>query len=233
MEDPLLLEQNIETIRRNMVKFPHARLLAATKTVPANIINEAAIRHGVHLIGENRAQELLQKYDDLQKDALEIHFIGSLQTNKVKYIADKVSMVHSLDSVKLAKTLDAACQKLGRTMDVLIEINIAGEAAKGGVPADELYAFYDAVQSFSALRVRGLMTMGPAGAATAEYERYFTKTKELYDLFIKDKIPYETAPILSMGMSESYEIALACGSNLVRIGSALFGKRKYADQGVI
>ncbi|MCI8589984.1 MAG: YggS family pyridoxal phosphate-dependent enzyme [Clostridiales bacterium] len=225
MNESLLLAQNIETIRRNMAAYPHAKLLAATKTVPADVINEAAVHHGVCLIGENRAQELLQKYDALAKDQLEIHFIGSLQTNKVKYIADKVSMVHSLDSVKLAGSIDAVCQKLGRTMDVLIEINIAGEAAKGGVSAEELYAFYDALQPFSALRVRGLMTMGPAGASAAEYERYFTKTRDLFDRFAKDKIAYDAEPILSMGMSDSYEIALACGSNLVRVGSALFGKR--------
>ena len=233
MDEPHLLKQNIETIRRNIAKYPQAKLLAASKTVPADVINQAAFDYGICLIGENRAQELLQKYDALQKDVLDIHFIGSLQTNKVKYIADKVSMVHSLDSVKLAKTLDSACLKLSRTMDVLIEINIAGESAKGGVPAEELYGFYDAIQSFSALRVRGLMTMGPAGAAATVYEEYFTKTKELYDCFVKEKIPGEREPILSMGMSDSYEIALACGSNLVRIGSALYGKRNYADQGVI
>lgn len=222
-----MLEQNIKTVRRNMAAYPHARLLAATKTVPVEVINEAAVHHGICLIGENRAQELVQKYDALQKDALEIHFIGSLQTNKVKYIADKVSMVHSLDSVKLAQALDAACQKRDRTMDVLIEINIAGEAAKGGVPADELYAFYEALQNYPSLRVKGLMTMGPAGAAAEEYERYFTKTRALFDVFVRDQIPHVADPILSMGMSDSYEIALACGSNLVRIGSALFGKRTY------
>ena len=204
--------------------------MAATKTVPAEVINDATQRLGVNLIGENRAQELNEKYDALIKDHVEIHFIGALQTNKVKSIIGKVSMIHSLDSVRLAKAIDSACVQAGRTVDVLIEINIAKEQAKSGIAAGDLFAFYEEIKSYSALQVRGLMTMGPAGADENEYRRYFSQVKALYDSFVKEKIPHVQAPVLSMGMSESYQIALACGSNLVRIGSGLFGKRNYGGK---
>lgn len=227
MNYELLLEENINAVREKMSSYPGTRLLAATKTVPAQIINYAIDHLGINLIGENRVQELLEKYDELHTDQAEVHFIGSLQTNKVKYIVDKVSMIHSLDSEKLAREIDRQCSKIGKIMDVLIEINIADEDSKGGIRVQELDAFYRAVSSYEHVHVRGLMTMAPAGVGEAGYRRYFSEVKEIFDRFVSEKLPAETSPVLSMGMSDSYETALACGSNLIRVGSAIFGKRNY------
>ncbi|MBQ8697270.1 MAG: YggS family pyridoxal phosphate-dependent enzyme, partial [Clostridia bacterium] len=168
----------------------------------------------------------LSKYDDLDKDGVEIHFIGSLQRNKVKYIADKVSMIHSLDSVSLAAEIDKQCAKLDKVMDVLIEINIAREESKGGIFPEELDGFYSAVRDFKHLRVAGLMTMAPAGAGEEGWRGYFRQAKELFDGFCVGNALSTDSPVLSMGMSASYRVALRSGSNMVRLGSSLFGERK-------
>lgn len=220
------LEENYKKISDIAVQYG-ARFLAATKTVPYETINYAIDTLGLSLIGENRVQELMSKYDSLSKDKADIHLIGSLQSNKCKYIADKVSMIHSLDSEKLAAELDKQCARCGRSMDALIEINIANEDSKGGILADELFAFYEKIRTFGNINICGLMTMAPAGSTNDEYRKYFTRMRKIYEEFTKICIPDVTSPVLSMGMSDSYEIALECGSNMIRIGSALFGKRNY------
>lgn len=141
------LRQRIEAIRAAV--GPGVTLVAATKTVPPECINEA-IRCGVRVIGENRVQELLEKYDAIDRANVQVHFIGQLQTNKVKYIADKVDMIQSLDSLPLAREIEKRCAALGRTMDCLVEVNLEGEAAKGGVPYDETEAFVDSLAAFPA-----------------------------------------------------------------------------------
>ncbi|MFR5864498.1 MAG: YggS family pyridoxal phosphate-dependent enzyme [Acutalibacteraceae bacterium] len=152
------LRRRIEAIRAAV--GPGVTLVAATKTVPPERINEA-IRCGVRVIGENRVQELLEKYDAIDRANVQVHFIGQLQTNKVKYIADKVDMIQSLDSLPLAREIEKRCAALGRTMDCLVEVNLEGEAAKGGVPYDEAEAFVDSLAAFPHIRVRGLMTVPP------------------------------------------------------------------------
>lgn len=224
MNDFKYLEENIRALEDAVSAYPGARLLAATKTVPAEVINAAA-GMGLTLIGENRVQELLEKYDALDKSALEIHFIGSLQRNKVKYIADKVSMIHSLDSLPLAREIDRQCAKHGRIMDVLIEVNIAREESKGGVDPDGVGGLYAQIKDLEHVRVRGLMTMAPAGAGEDGWRRYFAEARLLFDGFCARCIPHEDAPVLSMGMSDSYAVALECGSTMVRVGSKIFGKR--------
>ena len=225
MTDLLRLKENIEKIKKELEEFPGVRLLAATKTVPAEVINYAVNECGIDLIGENRVQELLSKYDELTKD-VELHFIGSLQRNKVKYIADKVSAIHSLDSVSLAKEIEKQCAKLGKVMDVLIEINIACEESKGGILPDELDSFYEQIKDLPHLRVAGLMTMAPAGAGEDGWRGYFTEAKALFDDFCGKNHLSADSPILSMGMSASYGAALRCGSTMIRVGSSLFGERK-------
>lgn len=220
------LKKNIEAVKAELAAHSGARLLAATKTVPAEVINYAVKECGINLIGENRVQELLSKYDDLEKDGVEIHFIGSLQRNKVKYIADKVSMIHSLDSVSLAKEIDRQCAKLDKVMDVLIEINIAREESKGGIMPEELDSFYGELKEFSHIRVAGLMTMAPAGAGEEGWRGYFLQAKTLFDDFCGKNTLSVVSPVLSMGMSASYKVALESGSNMVRLGSSLFGERK-------
>ena len=222
------LEEQIRLVRDALASYPGVRLLAATKTVPPETINYAIRQCGIDLIGENRVQELLEKYDALEKDGVEIHFIGSLQKNKVKYIADKVSMIHSLDSLPLALEIERRCAAIDKVMDVLIEINIAAEQTKGGIAPEELEGFYEQIRDLSHLRVRGLMTMAPAGAGEDGWRRYFTEARALFDRFCARHLPGEQG-ILSMGMSDSYKIALESGSNLVRLGSIIFGARNYAQ----
>ena len=135
-------------------------LLAATKYANVEQIN-ALPALGVHDIGENRVQALLEKWDALDKENLRVHFIGSLQKNKVKYIVDKVCMIHSLDSVELAREIDKQCKKQGRVMDVLVEINCAREESKGGIAPEQVEAFCAQLAQFEALRLRGFMTMAP------------------------------------------------------------------------
>ncbi len=221
------IKERIDAVRAVLARYPGARLLAATKTVPAEVINYAIRECGIDLIGENRVQELLDKYDALALDRAEVHFIGSLQKNKVKYIVDKVSMIHSLDSLPLALEIERQCAKNGRVMDVLIEINIAHEPSKGGIAPELLYDFYEQIKPLCHLRVRGLMTMAPADAGQDGWREYFAQARLLYDRFVRERLPADVVPVLSMGMSDSYAVALGEGSTMVRVGSAIFGKRNY------
>ena len=215
-------------------------LLAATKTVDADTIN-FAVANGINCIGENRVQELLEKYDDIDKDNVLIHFIGRLQTNKVKYIVDKVSMIHSVDTVKLAAEINKQCAKIGKVMDVLVEVNIGQEESKGGIYPDKLEEFLIEISHFENIRVVGLMCIPPKcendnfGAFDLQIDEntkksyknnaFFEKIMKLFlDISIK-KIDNIYMQVLSMGMSDDYEQAVAEGSTMVRIGRGLFGSR--------
>ena len=207
-----------ENIRR-LDKEGTVSLLAATKMQSAEDINYL-ISKGVKIIGENRVNELLEKYDSYDKSA-EVHFIGTLQKNKVKYIIDKVSLIHSLDSLSLAEEISKRAVKIGRVMDVLVEINSGREENKGGIMPEDLGSFLDSLKSLTGVRVRGLMTMAPRCEKKEDYIKYFSLTKELFDKFFGN----DTDAVLSMGMSESYEEAIMCGATLVRVGSKIFGRR--------
>ena len=234
---PALVKERIETAKKTLSDYEESsgrriKLLVVTKTVPVEVINYAIDELGIDAIGENRVQELLEKFDSLHSPAgkkLEIHLIGSLQTNKVKYIADKVDMIESLDSEKLAAEIDKHCKKLGRTMDVLIEVNIGREPQKGGVMPEDLMSFVERLKDFPALRLRGLMTIAPVTDSDG-YMKYFTETHR-YFTEIKQKLADKTDgnffDTLSMGMSDSFPEAVRCGSNEVRLGSSLFGRRTY------
>lgn len=197
-------------------------LLAATKHVPACEINYAIHELGLTCIGENRVQELLEKYDAIDHDAVQIHFIGGLQTNKAKYIVGKVSLIHSLDSLSLAKEIEKQAAKKGIVQNVLVEINVCEEASKGGILLSELSCFLEELRAFPHICVRGLMTMGQKGMDNDAYRAHFTRVRERYEQLRAEGWQME---VLSMGMSDSYEIAIACGSNTVRVGTALFGAR--------
>ena len=227
-----ILEENYPRIKAEVEALGKgkARLLAATKTVPAEVINYAIDRLGLSLIGENRVQELLEKYDALHKENLEIHFIGRLQTNKVKYIIDKVSLIHSVDSLKLAAEIDRQAKKHGLTMDVLVEINVGGEASKGGILPEELAGFLDALTAFSNVRPVGLMAIPPAGISSEESRNYFQQIYQIFVDILQKKLHNINRYVLSMGMSDSYREALMEGADLVRIGSALFGRRHYPEK---
>ena len=225
--------ENIETVRRKMReaeaaagKTASTRLLAVTKFVDADRINEAIDLGGIREIGENRPQELCEKYEKLHLDGVKVHMIGSLQTNKVKYIIDKVDMIQSLDSLRLAGEIDRQAKKHEKVMDCLIEVNIGREENKGGVDPDEVLPFARAVLGeYPNIRLRGLMTIAPFTDDEEEQKKWFSATKEIYDALVRDVLPKDCAPILSMGMSDSFPAAICCGSDVVRVGSAIFGSR--------
>ena len=198
-------------------------ILLATKYATAEEINYAHSL-GIRKIGENRVQSLLEKYDKLDKDDLEIHFIGSLQKNKVKYIIDKVSMIESLDSLSLAEEIEKQAAKHGIVMDCLIEVNIGDEEAKGGIAKGDVLAFADALDRFPHIRVVGLMTMAPKCTEIDEYRKYFRESYHIFIDICEKKLHNIHRCTLSMGMSESFPVALQEGANLIRVGRAAFQK---------
>lgn len=199
------------------------QIMAVTKTVAPEKIN-FAISQGITLLGENRVQEYLSKKDQYDKTA-QVHMIGRLQTNKVKYIINEVSMIQSVDSIKLAKEINRLAVKNDRTMDVLIEINIGDEASKSGIAASGLDELIDEVAQLENVRIKGLMAIPPIGCG----EDVFDKMHSIF-LRVKERsVPGVSMDILSMGMSGDYELAIKHGSGLVRIGTALFGARNYLE----
>ena len=199
-------------------------LLAAVKYAePAEI--EYLYHHaGITHVGENRVQQLLAHREAINCEGLDFHFIGTLQTNKVKYIIDKVSMIHSLDSLKLAVEINKQAKKHGIIMDVLVEINSGAEESKSGVLPEELEAFCDAIEAFENINHKGFMTMAPKCEKKEEYLKYFQQTyRQVLDIWTKKRHNI-SKPIISMGMSDSFEEAIMCGSDIVRVGRGLFIK---------
>lgn len=201
-------------------------LMAATKTVDVSLINYAINECGLTDIGENRVQELLSKYDELQKDKVNLHFIGTLQANKVKYIVGKVCLIHSLDSMKLAEEISKRSVKMGIITDCLCEINIGDEESKGGISENDAEAFIRQAMPLPGINIKGIMVIGPHCENTEEYIPFFEKTKSLFDDLNSKKLLGDS-PVLSMGMSDNYALASRYGSTLVRPGSAIFGQRMY------
>ncbi len=200
------------------------QLLAATKTVPVELINHG-ISLGIRHIGENKVQELCDKYPFYAPT--DVQFIGHLQSNKVKYLVGKVSMIQSVDQIKLASEISRLCVRDGLSMDVLIEVNIGREPQKSGVLPEALEDLLWQVSELKNIQVKGLMAIPPFDATKAEARTFFSKMTE-YFVDIKSKnIDNVTMDCLSMGMSADYVDAILCGSTMVRVGSALFGPRKY------
>ena len=202
------------------------QVMAVTKTVDPVLVN-AAIGAGITLLGENKAQELCAKYDSYHKDGVQIHFIGHLQTNKVRQIVDKVSMVESVDSIKLAREIDRHCAAIGKVMDVLLEVNIGREDNKTGIFPELLPALLEEAGKLERIRVRGLMTIPPVCETEEEVLQYFSQMRQLFIDIKQKKYDNISMEILSMGMSADYLAAVRCGSNIVRIGTAMFGQRNY------
>jgi pyridoxal phosphate enzyme (YggS family) len=217
------IKSNIERIRSEAGK---AELLLATKTVDCDRIEYAVKECGVKYIGENRVQELLEKYDRIKALPCEIHFIGTLQKNKVKYIIDKVSLIHSVGSISLCEEIDKQAGKRGIVMNVLCEVNIGCEENKSGFLPDEVPEAYEKMCSFTHVNPIGMMTMAPVCQNKSDYLKYFTKTYRLFIDNCTKKVDNIYKPVLSMGMSDSYREAVRCGSTMIRVGSAVFGKRK-------
>ena len=199
-------------------------LLAATKTVDADTVNYA-IKKGITYIGENRVQELLSKYSLL--NPAHSHFIGHLQTNKVKDIIDKVEMIESVDSLKLAKEISKQAGKCGIVMNILAEINIGGEESKSGFAPEDAENAVREIAKLPNIHIKGLMCIPPVANMPEEARKYFRKMYKLFlDIGAKN-IDNSCMSVLSMGMSGDFDIAVSEGANLVRVGTSLFGKRNY------
>lgn len=231
------VEENLKVVEERIAaaaehagrKREDITLLAATKTVPVEIINHG-IEAGIRCIGENRVQELMDKYEGYRKDLADVQFIGHLQTNKVKYLIGKVSLIQSIDSRKLAAEVSRLSQRAGITTNILLEVNIGREENKSGVLPENLEQLLGEVSQMPNIQVRGLMTIPPAGAEKEETFAYFT---QMYQYFIdigSKKLDNVSMQRLSMGMSADYELAIAAGANMVRVGSALFGPRDYSKK---
>ena len=199
------------------------KLIAVTKTYPIEAMNEA-IRLGVTDIGENKPQEIRDKFDNVSP--VNWHLIGHLQTNKVKYIIDRCTLVHSVDSIKLMAEIDRQAQDHNRDNDILIQVNISGEESKSGIAPDELPLLLEYAKNLTNTHVKGLMTIAPK-CDIDEVSRHFSNMKELFDQTAKQSYRNVTMTELSMGMSGDFETAIKYGATMVRVGSLIFGPRNY------
>ena len=200
-------------------------LIAVSKTKPVETLKEA-YDLGIRVFGENKVQELTQKYEVLPKD-IHWHMIGHLQTNKVKHIIDKVDLIHSVDSLKLAQTVEKEAAKHGLVKDILIEVNVAEEESKFGLRMEEVIPFLEQISGFSHVRVRGLMTIAPFVENAEENRSIFADLHKLSVDIEKKNIDNVNVSILSMGMTNDFEVAIEEGATMVRIGTAIFGARNY------
>lgn len=196
-------------------------LIAVTKTIDPAAVNYA-VGLGAKILGENRVQEYTAKKDHYDKSA-EVHFIGHLQTNKIKYIIDSVSMIQSVDSLKLASEIDKYAKRLGKCMDILIEVNIGDESSKSGIDKSCLEELVYAASELENVRVKGLMAIPPANSP----EKFLYEMQKLYIDISQKSIHNVFMDCLSMGMSGDYADAIKYGSTMVRIGRGLFGPRNY------
>ncbi len=222
------MDQNFEKINTRIrdaeqrVGRDGVRLVAAVKYTDAEHINYLHRGLGVNDVGENRVQQLLEHWETVDRDGLNFHFIGKLQTNKVKYIADKVCMIHSLDSLRLAAEIERQMARLGKCMDVLVEINSGAEENKSGIAPDEAAEFCAALSAFPHLNLRGFMTMAPKCEEKEEYRKFFQETFRLGLDIWSQTLHNIGRPLFSMGMSGNFEIAIEEGADMVRVGRALF-----------
>ena len=226
-ENFVIIEKNISDIFEKMKPYPNAHLMAAIKTRSDDEVRKA-YDCGVRYFGENRVQELLSHYECIKSlDGAKLHMIGTLQTNKVKYIIDKVDMIESLSSLSLAKEIDKRAKKCGVIMPVLVEVNIGREEQKDGVLPEQLSDFLASLKEFTNVSPKGLMTIAPVMENEKDYAPYFDEMVELRDTIFKAYFPDIEHPLLSMGMSGNFSEALSHGSDFVRIGTGIFGPRHY------
>ena len=200
-------------------------LIAVSKTKPVEMLEEA-YAYGCRYFGENKVQELDEKYDVMPKD---IHWqmIGHLQRNKVKYIIDKAELIHSVDSLKLAETIEKEAAKHDLIADILVEVNVAEEESKFGMKMEEVIPFVEKVSAFPHVRVRGLMTIAPFVEDPEENRSIFADLHKLYIDIKKKNHDNDTVSVLSMGMTNDYEVAIEEGATMVRVGTGIFGARNY------
>lgn len=212
----------MDSLNASCDKIP--QISVAIKSAEIDEVEYLVKKYPISAIGENRVQQFLERYERLKELSVPIHFIGSLQTNKVKYIIDKVDMICSLDRVDLAREIDKQARKKGLVMDVLVEINSGREDSKGGVLPENLDVFLDEISQFEGIKVRGFMTMGKKCEKNSEYLKYFCETYQLVLDILQKKGHNVYGLILSMGMSDSFVPAAQAGATMVRIGRRMFNK---------
>ena len=231
-----MLKENLAVVEENIAKAckkagrdrSEVTLIAVSKTKPVSMLQEIYdenIRH----FGENKVQELDEKYDIMPKD---IHWqmIGHLQRNKVKYIIDKAELIHSVDSIRLAETIDKEAEKHGVIANILIEVNVAKEESKFGLMPEEVPEFVEKIAGFPHIRVKGLMTIAPFVENPEENRPIFAHLRKLSVDIAKKNIDNITMSILSMGMTNDYQVAIEEGATMVRVGTGIFGARDYTHQ---
>jgi hypothetical protein len=220
------IEERIRTSAQRVGRNPDSvRLVAVSKTQPAEAV-KAALDAGQQLFGENYVQEFLEKAQQLPA-SVEWHFIGSLQSNKVKYLAGLTTLIHSVDRLSLAREIDRQWGKIGKPCDILLQVNISGEETKSGTTSEDLLQLAREASLLPHLRVRGLMTMPPFFDEPERVRPYFRELRRLAEVLTAEQIPGITMEELSMGMSGDFEVAIEEGATLVRVGSAIFGERYY------
>lgn len=230
------MEQNIAQVRQNIAQAAKKvgrnpediLLLAVSKTKPVEQIKEA-VSYGLTSLGENKVQEIMDKYEPMG-EGIHWHLIGHLQTNKVKYIIDKVDMIHSVESIRLAEEIEKRAAAKNKVMDILVEINIAQEESKFGIPVNEVESFLQELSKFSHIRIRGLMTVAPFVENPEENRLYFRKMRELLVDINTKKIDNINMDVLSMGMTGDYMVAIEEGATIVRVGTGIFGERYYPNK---
>ncbi|HEY8421170.1 MAG TPA: YggS family pyridoxal phosphate-dependent enzyme [Thermoclostridium sp.] len=233
-EDELKIINNLNSVRQRINKAAERSgrnpedilLVAVSKTVGIEAI-ETAMKEKVLNFGENRVQELVQKYDTL-KGRCNWHLIGRLQTNKVKYIIDKVAMIHSLDRLELADEIQKRAQACNRMVNTLIQVNVSGEESKAGISPDEVFDFARKVSTYPNIKVLGLMTIAPYTEDPESVRWIFRRLKNISIDIDRENIDNIHMQYLSMGMSHDFEVAIEEGANIVRIGSSIFGERQYS-----
>lgn len=228
-----MIKNNLETVQKNIdiVCQKSNRptddicLIAVSKTKPVTML-QTAYNLGIRDFGENKVQEILEKYDKLPSD-IRWHMIGHLQRNKVKYIIDKVSLIHSVDSLRLAEEISKEAVKHNLTMPILIEVNMAEEESKFGLSITECKSIITAISQLPNIQIKGLMTVAPFVENPEDNRQYFKAMKQLSVDIMNENIDNIRMDVLSMGMTGDYEIAIEEGSNMVRVGTGIFGERNY------
>lgn len=232
-----LVEENLNTVRQQMElacqasgrKTKDVKLLLATKTVPLEKL-QIAIQAGETLFGENKAQELRDKFPLMQQsNQVEWHFIGHLQTNKVKDVVKYVTLIHSVDRLKLGQALDHQLVKENKTMDILVQINTSYEESKFGASPETALELVEQLSQFETLNVKGLMTIGKLNATNDETRHCFRLLKSLQTQIREKKFPRVEMDILSMGMSGDFKVAIEEGATIIRVGTSVFGQRYLPD----
>ena len=221
------VEENIEAAcKRAGRSRDEVTLIAVSKTKPLEMLREiydAGTRH----FGENKVQELCDKMEQMPSD-IQWHMIGHLQRNKVKYIVDKVFLIHSVDSLRLAQEIEKEAAKKGVSVNILVEVNVAEEESKFGTTASETVSLVEEIAKLPHIRIKGLMTIAPYVEDSEENRRYFAKLKQIYVDIIHKNIDNVFMEELSMGMTGDYEVAITEGATYIRVGTGIFGEREYA-----